>query len=279
MTSPPFFDRNCSIENVLDDPILIRLGINDDLPEDNGDDGYATVYITLEPLVAATTDAATTRAKEQPGVATGTEQQGKANDTGSPPKTRYAENPFLYAGCVFGGLLIIFFIAAYKSREINHGRWQILRFLGALCAGFCGGLFTGTALFTLNEKFSGSDLGISGTVGFAAFFTIWFTWGKPPIKNEEFKYVLEENVTFENAALSLAATQFVTLKFEGFAKPTRNIKFRAQTFLADTLEQGLDKLQYLQSDKTIPTYKVKIENSRLYTLIADQGEIEQERGN
>jgi hypothetical protein len=176
----------------------------------------------------------------------------------------------LWVGCVFGGLLIIFFIAAFFYRGLDRGQWQILRTLGALCAGFCGGLFTGTALFHLNGEYNGLNLGISGAAGFAGFFTVWFTWPnyEQVVVQPDIATSIPAGFTFEQAVRHLADAKAVTVAFEGFDEEAKGAQIRPSS-LVMSLPKALERLRLVAiHPDAIPEYKVVIEDSRFYKLVA-----------
>jgi cation transport ATPase len=85
-----------------------------------------------------------------------------------------------WVGCGFAIFLVIFAIVVFFRRgKLEAHQCALLRFLLALCAGFAGGLISGEALFKLVENRGvNSQLAVSGTAGFALFFTVWFTFPK-----------------------------------------------------------------------------------------------------
>jgi len=77
------------------------------------------------------------------------------------------------------GIILFLMITFFVKDSSSSTQYNTLRFLTALCAGFAGASFAGEALFSLDTNMGdGTKLAISGTAGFALFFTVWFTYPK-----------------------------------------------------------------------------------------------------
>ena len=90
-------------------------------------------------------------------------------------------------------VLLLAFLAApfFLRHRLTEKQQHILRFICALCAGFCGGAITRDALFRLDTEISdNSNLLISGSAGFALFLAVLVSRSKPLSGHRLFHFIL-----------------------------------------------------------------------------------------
>src|SRR2546422_9426165 len=84
-------------------------------------------------------------------------------------------------GLGFTSFFVIFLaVAFFAAKYLTPGQRLILRIMSALCGALAGALISGEAFFNLSRDVPGGKLTISGTAGFAIFFTIWLFFPKEP---------------------------------------------------------------------------------------------------
>ena len=136
----------------------------------------------------------------------------------------------VFAVLLLASLAAPFFLRGRLTREPQ----QILRFICALCAGFCSGAITREALLRWHTEFSSnSKLVISGSAGFALAFAAWFAFRPvaapspvavvapppdavlppPPVA---FCFSLPPDWSFEHAAVTIASADQMKVKFVDF---------------------------------------------------------------
>lgn len=165
-------------------------------------------------------------------------------------------NTILWIGFGFVVLLICFQVVVFFVDLKQPHQWQILRFLSALCAGFAGGLLTGTALFSLTGKFGAGNFSVSGAAGMALFFTVFFFYGKfvnrPP---DAFNFVIPDGWTFRAAVEGLVNARTPVIDFKGFTPSELSIPLQGTTVETNSLVAAIAKLQDF-GKSPIPAYKL-----------------------
>jgi hypothetical protein len=172
--------------------------------------------------------------------------------------------PQLWVALGFAAALVVFLMIAYFTKDRSTPNQQkILRLLSALCSGFAGGFFTGSALFQLEQQLpSGAKLLISGTAGFALFLVVLYTWKvqpepAPPPPNRVIASFPEGFFTFEAAARAIVSGRGV-VDFQGFQPGQLAIKLHAIDLDEATMQAALTKLGYGAYDR-FPEYRVDVE--------------------
>lgn len=174
--------------------------------------------------------------------------------------------PSLWIAFGFSALLIIFLIIAFFSRDkvTDPTKYNILRFLSALCAAFAGSFFVGDALFTASGDLSkGIKFSLTGATGFASFFLIWLTYPKMPEIRADvntFDYAIPQTNqwTFEVAIKALfEGAEISTYKIEGFTDTELSMLVHGKV-KAETLTGALEKLSFL--NRNLPKYSVTQQN-------------------
>lgn len=177
----------------------------------------------------------------------------------------------LWIGLGFLTVLVIFLMITYFAKD-NSTRAQLntLRFLTSLCAGFSGGFLMGEALFKLGADLGGgATISISGTAGFALFFTIWFTYSRylmppngetpPPPVEESFSLSIPENWTFKVTVDRIVNSVGGNYEFKGFTEEQLNLVVRSEALETPSAKDAIIRLKYLCSD--LPEYKVTEESN------------------
>jgi hypothetical protein len=176
-----------------------------------------------------------------------------------------------FAAFLIGVLVVAFF---FKD-QITPAQSGILRLFCALCAGFAGGLLTGDALFRLDSQIAaGTKLAISGTAGFALFFTVWFTCADPrktdsaapPNGSVSFTVPDSGGWDFKGVVEGLAKGQGVVVQFEGFSPGELATPIRNKQIVANSIQGALRSVRWIAGASAIRPYKVVAEPP-LYRLI------------
>lgn len=178
----------------------------------------------------------------------------QANGASTQPHPFAAQQ--LWIGFGFLALLVIFLIIAYfASKREDSGSQNILRFLCALCAGFAGGFITGGAVFEAKGTWGGLDLAVSGTVGFALFLTVWFTFQLvlPP----GFSMSVPEGWTFERTVRAIAQQDRSVADFVGFTAEELSAALRAAQIESKSPKEALAVVRTLGTPGTIRVYDVE----------------------
>jgi hypothetical protein len=158
---------------------------------------------------------------------------------------------FGFVVLLIGFLMMVFFVDLKKPHQ-----WEILRFLTALCAGFAGGLLTGTALFSMSGKLGAGEFSISGAAGMALFFTVFFFFGKfsdrPP---DALNFSVPDGWTFGAAVEGLVKAKTPVIDFKGFTSAELSIPLQGKTVEGDSLATAIAALRDL-GKSPIPAYRL-----------------------
>ena len=152
--------------------------------------------------------------------------------------------PLLWVSFGFAAALFLFLVIAFfAAKDLTISQWQILRVISAFCSGISGGLFSGEALFKLDGQIStGFNMGVSGSAGFALFFTIWFTFGRIASKPKGISLSIPSGWTFEQTASELARSEGKTIEFLGFDSAEKLARLNERVLVADSGVQILGAL-------------------------------------
>ena len=171
----------------------------------------------------------------------------------------------LWIGFGFVGLIVVFFmIAFFKAPDLTSGQLAILRFLGALCAGFAGALIAGDALFKMQSDLGeGTKLAITGTAGFALFFTVWFFFPKkeeaPPPAKDVINLAIPDGWTFKQAVDSLGQHDGRPIQYEGFTDDELQARLRSWQLKARDVPHALEMLRAITAETgAIRPYRVDV---------------------
>jgi hypothetical protein len=164
-----------------------------------------------------------------------------------------------WVGCGFAIFLVIFAVVAFFRRgKLEAHQWALLRFLLALCAGFAGGLISGEALFKLVQNWGvNNQMAVSGTAGFALFFTVWFTFpqlaGRPV---DDYAFSLPDGWTFQDAATEIARQDQAVTDLSVFNAAELIANLKAGELRTKNVINALVSLQRLAAPGTIRRYTV-----------------------
>jgi hypothetical protein len=171
--------------------------------------------------------------------------------------------------CAFA-VLIFLMTAFFKKDELTAGQWAILRFLCALCAAFAGFFIAGQAIFQMSGQTpEGTAFAISGTAGFALFFTVWFFFPRlpqvapttPPPPQDAFNFTVPESGwTFKSTAEAIAKTQNRFAEFDGFSAEDLNAPLNGRELHFASAVEAINALRYLRRDGIVKAFTVRDEN-------------------
>lgn len=170
--------------------------------------------------------------------------------------------PQLWIGLGFTVALVVFLMITFFIKDTSSPTQYItLHFLTALCGGFAGGFLMGEALFSLQKEMAdGAKIAISGTAGFAMFFTVWFTY--PKRKREPLKDIIQlsipEGWSFEQAARAIVKVARSIINIDGFSSDQLAIALSSADIKSPGVKEALLQLKYLSNK--LPAYQVTLEN-------------------
>jgi hypothetical protein len=175
-----------------------------------------------------------------------------------------------YVGLGFAAALVIFLMVAYfASERVHRNQFAILRFLCALCGAFAGALITGSALFDLNQTWTGGKLAVSGTAGFALFFAVWYGFGRiVPPPPDRFNMSVPSGSRFQTIAVEISKHDKSVVSFVGFSDAELAAPLSPQVLETDTVADALLALRSMVASAGLvreydvefsrPTYTLRI---------------------
>ncbi len=177
----------------------------------------------------------------------------------------------VWIGLGFVAFLVLFLVVAFFTKEkLSQDQRRILKFLMALCAGFGGALIAGEALLDFEYAIGkGGKLAISGTAGFALFFTVWLGFDRVIKQAEDaFHLSISENWTFEITADAIASHDKSIAEFIGFRKDELGATLKTRQLHAKSPSEALSNLGALSSSRKIRKYEVVKEGAKYILKIS-----------
>ena len=178
----------------------------------------------------------------------------------------------IYAWIAFGFtiLLIIFsFIAYFFPPKRDNAQWPILRVLLSLLAGFGAWFIAGTALFNLNVNLSqGEQMAVSGTLGFALFFAVFYAMRQPAPPKPEASVTVDvvSGWTFGDTARKIAGAN-KNVRLEGFTPEQLRAVLLPGTLGPLPTIEALRRLGRMVQEPRFPDYNVSYDEP-IYVLRA-----------
>ncbi len=189
----------------------------------------------------------------------------------------------LSIGFLFVTVFIVFFIYTFiKKPELSKHQESILHILSSLCSGFCGALFTGTALLSIEIPISaGGHIAIQGTAGITLFLIVYLNFKKIFLR-----YTLPTSVNgninvnippipsgnkFSTIADIFTQVDNSLVEFIGFRDEERDAEISSRQLQCKSIEEALLALRLLSKKIKIRKYTV-IKAHAIYKLeIIDGG--------
>lgn len=155
--------------------------------------------------------------------------------------------PQLWIGCAFASVLVLLLGTTLFIPNIHtRANYSVLKFLSALCGGMAGGFITGSSLFEGVWTSPSSKITISGALGFALFFVVWFFYPKPPERDPDSEGVeidIPEKGRFRSVAEGIANIHGLSLDYQGFSDAELSASLMAGRQSSRTLEEAFRNLR------------------------------------
>jgi hypothetical protein len=173
----------------------------------------------------------------------------------------------LWIGFGFLALLVIFLMCSFFLRpRLTDDQRTILKFLTALCAGFSGGFFTGTALFEMHKTVGSTTFGISGAAGCALFFVVWFFYPKVFQLQDGFEFGIPNGWSFRDTADRMTETRNRVVEYNGFRPEELGAAMQNRRITSASLTEGIKQLRLVTVVAgSVRPYDV-VEQGTIYSL-------------
>jgi hypothetical protein len=166
----------------------------------------------------------------------------------------------LWIGVFFVSIFIAFFMYAFfKNPILTQSQEKIFHFLTALCAGFSGALFTGTALLAIQIPIvEDGSIVIQATAGIALFIITYLNFNKlfGNFLSSGFNFSIPENNTFRDVSDSLVAAANSVAVFVGFTEAELSTPIAPRQIHSKSIEEAILSLRHLALPPNIREYEV-----------------------
>lgn len=173
----------------------------------------------------------------------------------------------LWIGFGFLAALVMFLIISFfLAPKLSDDQRATMRFLTALCGGMSGGFLSGASVFEATWAGPTTKIAISGTVGFALFFVVFFFYGHVVAPSDSIELIVPENTNFWQALETAAKLANVTIDYAALTRPELSSQVTEGRVSSETIDGLLVVLRLrTRVPNTVRPYTVRNDNG-IYRL-------------